>query len=192
MKDGEQFLDLGCCFGQEIRKLIFDGAPSENLYGTDLRPDFYELGYELFRDRQTCKAMFFPSNVFEPNAERDALNGTISIVYAGAFFHLFDRPEQLQVARRVVSLLAPRPGTLILGRQVGNVTPGRFEHGTNSGGWMYRHNEQSWQQFWDEVGAETGTKWESWAELKMTARFQKPGFNEGGARQMYFAVRRVK
>lgn len=30
LKKGEKLLDLGCCFGQDIRKLVHDGAPSEN------------------------------------------------------------------------------------------------------------------------------------------------------------------
>ena len=30
LKKGERLLDLGCCFGQDIRKLVHDGVPSEN------------------------------------------------------------------------------------------------------------------------------------------------------------------
>jgi hypothetical protein len=44
VKNGENFLDLGCCLGQEIRKLVFDGAPSVNTYGSDLHGEFISVG----------------------------------------------------------------------------------------------------------------------------------------------------
>lgn len=30
LKNEQRLLDLGCCFGQDIRKLVHDGVPSEN------------------------------------------------------------------------------------------------------------------------------------------------------------------
>jgi ubiquinone/menaquinone biosynthesis C-methylase UbiE len=58
LKDGQAFLDIGCCFGQVIRKLVYDGVPSENIYGADFREDFIELGHELFRDKATLRTKF--------------------------------------------------------------------------------------------------------------------------------------
>ena len=191
VKAGEKLLDLGCFCGQEMRKLILDGAPSENLYGTDLRPEFFDIGYELFLDREKCKSTFIAANIFEPSPELEALNGTISVVYAGAFFHLFDRPQQLQLAKRIAALVTAQPGSMVLGRQVGNVNPGLYEHATNENGKMFRHNEQSWKELWEEAGNETGTKWDVWAELRMTRRYAKLGLNQDGARQMHFCVRRI-
>jgi hypothetical protein len=43
VKNGEQYLDLGCCVGQDIRKLVSDGAPSENTYGSDLKASFWDI-----------------------------------------------------------------------------------------------------------------------------------------------------
>jgi 2-polyprenyl-3-methyl-5-hydroxy-6-metoxy-1,4-benzoquinol methylase len=51
LKKGDKFLDLGCCFGQEIRQLISDGVPAENCYGSDLRQEFIDLGYDRVQDR---------------------------------------------------------------------------------------------------------------------------------------------
>lgn len=191
LKHGEKLLDLGCCFGQEMRKLILDGAPPENLFGTDLRQDFFDLGYDLFLDRETFKSTFIAADIFEPSPQLEAVNGKVSFVYAGAFFHLFDRPEQLQIAKRMASLLSTQPGSMVLGRQVGNVNPGRYEHKTNSDGFMFRHDEQSWKELWEEAGRETDTKWDVWVELVMRSRFMVPGQNQTGARQMNFCVKRV-
>ncbi|CZR57363.1 uncharacterized protein PAC_07252 [Phialocephala subalpina] len=46
----QTLLDIGCCFGQDIRMYAFRGAPTQNLYGVDLYPEFLGLGYELFND----------------------------------------------------------------------------------------------------------------------------------------------
>lgn len=202
LKDGEQFLDLGCCFGQEIRQLIADGAPPENLHGSDLRQEFVGLGYELFpdREREGRKISWHLANVFDDAdpAWKD-ITGKISIIYTGAFFHLFDRDEQLAVAKRVVSLLKPEPGVLLLGRQVGNDNPGTFSASGYSGEKeRFRHNVQSWTELWNEVGEATGSKWKvdgvldlfnvgpTDPEKKLTdLRLEKD------ARRLKFVVRRV-
>lgn len=36
LKSGGKFLDVGCMFAQDSRKLVYDGAPPEAVYGTDL------------------------------------------------------------------------------------------------------------------------------------------------------------
>lgn len=36
LKDGARYLDVGCCLGQDIRKLVADGVPSAHLYGVEL------------------------------------------------------------------------------------------------------------------------------------------------------------
>lgn len=122
---------MGCCFGQEIRRLAADGAPSENLYGSDLRPEFFELGYEFFRDRDTLKSKFIAADIFDPNSALKELDGKIDILYAGSFLHLFGYEQQLEVSIRIAKLLKEKPGSLLVGRQVGNVEAGEKPHRTN-------------------------------------------------------------
>ena len=53
LRAGATFCDVGCCFGQEIRHLVFyGGIDFTQLYGFDLEQEFVEMGYELFRDRE--------------------------------------------------------------------------------------------------------------------------------------------
>lgn len=123
----------------------------------------------------------------------------MSIVYTGSFFHLFNHEEQFDVAKRVVQLLTPEKGTMIVGRQVGNTNAGEFNaEGFPGEKRRFRHNPKTWTEFWDEVGEATGTKWKVEAELdpygigfggsegKLTALR-----NEDGARRMRFVVTRV-
>ena len=55
LRSGESLLELGCGLGQEIRRMVVDGAPSENISGADLQQPFIEYGYGLFNDRATLK-----------------------------------------------------------------------------------------------------------------------------------------
>src|SRR5437667_8984829 len=83
LQNGQKFIDLGCCFGQEIRKLAVDGAPQENMYGMDLRREFIDLGYDLFLDKATLQSeMVGEVDVFdEGNSALKKVEGEIDIVY---------------------------------------------------------------------------------------------------------------
>ncbi|KAK7727414.1 hypothetical protein SLS57_002886 [Botryosphaeria dothidea] len=161
VKNGEKILDIGCCFGQELRKLAHDGAPVSSLYGSDIRPEFLSLGHTLFLDEATLPLdpHFLAADILSPSALSATplapLASRISIVHASSFFHLFPRADQLRAALRLVELLVPEPGATVVGRQVGSPEPGpRGEHGR----WM--HDAASWRALWDEVGESTGSRWE--------------------------------
>ncbi|KAJ4463391.1 hypothetical protein C8J55DRAFT_531995 [Lentinula edodes] len=58
------FLDIGCCFGNDIRKAIEDGFPAQNVIASDLRPDFWNFGHQLFNtDPKTFPVTFVPGDV---------------------------------------------------------------------------------------------------------------------------------
>lgn len=196
LKSGDQkYLDLGCCFGQDIRRLVADGAPAENCYGSDLKLDFMQLGYELFKDKNTLKAGFIAGDVFDQKSLTQELDGQIDIIHTAAFFHLFDLEGQKQIARRVVRLLKPLKGSLLVGRQVGNVTSGQFPHRTNPCQSMYRHNPESWKQMWKDIGEETGTQWDVQAQLLdwagVGSETATPSWNAPGTKRIQFSVRRL-
>ena len=191
----QKYLDLGCCFGQDIRRLVKDGAVAENLYGADLRLDFIQLGYKLFLDSETLKSSFIEGDVFDPDSKLTDLEGQIDVLHTAAFFHLFGLEDQKKVARRVVKLLKPQKDSLLVGRQVGNIKGGEFPHRTNPSQIMYRHNAQTWQQLWNDIGHETGTEWHVHVDLfklpdGAVAR-DGPSWLHEDARQMRFSVRRL-
>lgn len=155
----ENFLDLGCCFGQEIRRLVHDGAPSSHLWGADLRPEFFELGYKLFQDKETLKSTFIAADIFDPESPLKNLVGKIDIIYAGSFLHLFNYQDQLRVCKRIVEILKEKKGSVVLGRQAGSIVAGERVHRTNTAQSMFRHNAESFKKMWQEVGEATGTKW---------------------------------
>jgi SAM-dependent methyltransferase len=188
---GETFLDLGCAFAQDLRRLVADGVDSRQCYGSDLLLDLINLGYELFHDRDTLKSEFIAADIFDLESPLKQIHGNIDIINASSFFHLFSRDEQLQIARQCVKIMRPKAGSLLVGRHraqvVGGDTTGNF--GPSS---KYWHSAESWTQFWAEIAAETGVKFD--VDVVMTGeRFEvleappKPG----QAVSMSFSVRRL-
>ncbi|KAI9701332.1 MAG: hypothetical protein M1820_006554 [Bogoriella megaspora] len=185
VKDGQRFLDLACCFGQILRKMNFDGAPASNLYGSDLRQDFIELGFDLFLDKSTFGAKFLVADAFETDTELTELEGTIDIIHSSSFFHLFDRETQVKLGKRIVSLLKPEKGSLLFGRQVGWLDRREKPHPNESNRVIHRHNPETWADLWEQIGNETGTQWKTGSEMLAS------GTEVENTRMHRFTVRRL-
>jgi SAM-dependent methyltransferase len=166
VKGGEKLLDLGCCFGHILRQLAFDGAPAANLTGADLRPEFIELGYELFRDKDTFGAHFVTGDILNPtDAGLATLDNKIDIVHTASFFHLFGWDDQVKIGERVVRFFKPGAKAVILGRQSARREPVSVEVWRESGEKKYHHNVATLQHLWDVIGEKTGTKWKVTGQL---------------------------
>jgi hypothetical protein len=188
------FLDIGCCIAQDIRKLVRDGAPSKNTYGTDLKPVFMDIGYDLFLDRDTLQTTFIGADLFDESEASGlkVLENKVNIIHAAFFFHLFDLAGQTQAVRRVLKLFKDEVGCLLVGRQLGRIESGVFDMG------KFRHNAESFKKMWEDVGKETGTEWrvEAWlGEEDLWAKSQGEGleakFVPPGSRLLNFAVERI-
>lgn len=154
VKQGDKFLDLACAFGHVARNLVYDGAPQENIISSDLRPEFWELGYQLFRDRDTFHGEFRQADIFDPTCLED-YNGKIDILHTSAFFHLFDLERQKKVVGVLLRLLSTKPGTTIFGRQAGNTVPEFRKHPWRpSDCGLYAHNAESFKSMFKEVAGE--------------------------------------
>ena len=206
----ETFLDVGCCLGQDLRKLAYDGVPSTRLYGLDRDARFIGLGYELFRDRHRFGAHFanadlmaqtvdtnpalFSTVLSDPGrnpsymvsatstdplstlSSPDKVNPAIpptalstlttlsppsprapSIILANSFFHLYSLSEQKLLAHRLLSILRPTKGALLLGRQVGSAVAGEYPSISDSPtATRFAHDKESFHAFWKEIARETG------------------------------------
>ncbi|EPE03076.1 methyltransferase domain-containing protein [Ophiostoma piceae UAMH 11346] len=149
-----KFLDIGCCLGQDVRKLIHDGAPSSTVVGAELNPAFLEIGYDLFKD-QDCVTMLALNILDDPPL---ALKGTFTSVQLGMILHLFTWDEQVAAFRNTIQLLQAHTGVRIFGQATGNLdgTPTASVHGTRA---TFKHNGESFRRLVEQVSATTGTNW---------------------------------
>ena len=154
VKDSATVLDLGCALGQDLRRLAADGAPSENMYASDLRPELWEIGYDLFRDRDTMKARFIQADIFDSNTPLRDLNGKMDIIFACQFLHLFSWKKQFEALKKIVDM--SRLGTCLVGYQVGRVDPVELQR---PWGVLFYHDVDSFNELWRQVAEETGTRW---------------------------------
>jgi SAM-dependent methyltransferase len=191
LKEGASLLDLGCCFAQDLRKLVHDGAPSENLWGAELKGDFLELGYELFLDRETLKAHFLEADIFDTEGPLKQLEGKMDLMQVGLFLHLFDLEGQTKACERIVALMKPEKGALIVGQQIGSLKPGPMEVG--SGSKMYKHNVETFENMWREVGEKTGSKWKVSANTDggLGINQEKRKWDDPETRRLVFEIERI-
>jgi len=190
LEEGQRLLDMACCFGQEIRQLVADGAPSENIYGCDLRKEYISLGYKLFGDGDRLQSHFLTADIFDESSPLTDMRGSFDMVYAGSFFHLFDYDDQLKVSTAVARLLRPKKGSMIVGRQIGAVNPGQQNHRTNPAGRMFRHNPESLRQMWQKIGDDLGVIFDVDAALH-TLSDDHFGFHNDDTRRIRFVIRRA-
>ena len=162
LKNGQNFLDVGCCMGQDLRRLALDGVPTTNMYATDVVEDFWEVGYDLFRDRDTMNAHFVKVDILDANSALAALHGNFDVVHVALVLHLFGWAKQLEVCRQLV--LLSKIGTAVLGCQVGSNDAGEMACGWAENP-VFWHNVESFKEMWRVVEEDTRTRWTVKASL---------------------------
>ena len=150
--------------GQDLRRLVADGAPSRNMYAADIESEFWDLGYVLFRDRPTLGVSFLQADVFDPTSALARLKGKVDIVYIGSFLHLWEWQRQVRAARMIMGLT--RPGALVIGCQLGRVKGHEVRTGWKNGGKTYfMHDGETIKRLWNEASDLTNTEWEVDSEI---------------------------
>lgn len=204
---GPLFLDVGACLGQDVRKLIHDGAPASSVAGAELSATFIRLGYELFRDSPEdvvmVQADILASLGREAEGEEGAaasplaqFRGRLRVVQLGMILHLFTWEEQLIAFENAIALLRDEPGVLIIGQATGNldgvVTQTLTVGGANKG--TCKHNVESFKRLIKDVEARTGTQWAVQAELDegLSVHDGKRTWDDPKTRRLLFELERVR
>lgn len=186
------YVDLGCCFGQDLRQLVLDGVPSSQLIGLDIESPLIDLGYELFLDHGTLDSKFVVVDIFKgaqsaPWTELVARGA--DVVHCSAFFHLFPLPQQIDAAKIIAKVV--KKGGIIVGRQSGSVKPTEVP-AVKAGTTSFRHDISTLTEMWENVGVETGTKWKvegSLDEVGLQTRI-KNAVEDENSRRVLFTITR--
>jgi SAM-dependent methyltransferase len=164
LQRGDSLLDIGCFVGQDLRRLVFDGAPATNLFGVDI-VNHWDVGYELFRDNAKFSAKFIETDILNPNEDLKALTGKMDIISVTHVLHQWEFEGQLAAAKQLS--LYSRPGTIVIGYQVGRVEGSTLKSGEIGSSYQNMlHDLGSWKEMWHKVGEATGTKWTSDTKLR--------------------------
>jgi len=165
-------LDIGCCFGNDLRKVCADGWPVQNAVASDLRQGYWDFGHELFKSTpETFPATFVGGDAFSnrmiaprtisrdppttPRPELKSLKsltplqGHVSAIHAHSFFHLFDEKKQQELALRLATLISPLPGSIIFGSHIGLPKMGKQIDEIDST--MFCHSPESWRALWEGI-----------------------------------------
>ena len=163
LQGGECLLDVGCFLGQDLRRLVADGAPSDRLYAVDI-VNHWDLGYEMFRDRHAFTAHYIEADILYPNAALSALRGSVNIISITHVLHQWEWDDQVKALEQLTRLT--NPGAMVIGFQVGSVGVKERPATGLAKSAAYWHDPLSFQTIWGQVGRQTGTSWSCVAELK--------------------------
>jgi SAM-dependent methyltransferase len=194
LKAGGRFLDVGCCLAQDLRKLAFDGAPSGSLYGAELLAPYFDLGYDLFRDRHSLEAHFVQADILDdgPDSPLEPLRGSMDVVHLGMVLHVFSWEEQRQALERCVELLRPQRGALIVGQAVGHAV-GKSSP-SHEGRYSFKHSDASFKKLFGEIEQRTGVRFECRARIDEglgVGNGKRKWDGDAQTRRLYFEVERL-
>jgi SAM-dependent methyltransferase len=125
-----KWLEVGCAFGTDVRKVIVDGWSEEGMYCLDVNDGYWNLSLELFGDgpkgpnkKLNVHTVF--ANITEiPDAE--ILNvlprGEFSVASVAAVLHVLARDDSEALLKKLFDVLL-KPGGLMFGTAVGAEEP---------------------------------------------------------------------
>ena len=156
-------MDVGCFIGQDLRKLVYDGAPSNNMYGVDI-VSHWDVGYSMYHDKDTFAAKFIEADMLsDDNPELMKLKGKMDVIEISAVMHQWDWDMQVKAASKLVAF--SKPGSMVVGYQMGNME-GKQLLNKSMKLVQWRHDPKSFEKMWNQVGKDTGTTWETKAWLR--------------------------
>ena len=96
-KADDKFLDVGCCFGQDIRKLLVDGSSAGHIYGLGKERGPVDLWYYLFRNRNIPSSTIIVADTSNPNSDLYKLRSKMNILFLSPFYNSRTRNIRLKL-----------------------------------------------------------------------------------------------
>ena len=138
-----------------MRLLAAEGCYSSQMYASDINRELWDLGYDLFKDREDMLAKFIQADILNADSDLNQLKGQADIIMVNQVLHLFDWKKQVAAIKQIVNL--SKPGSLVVGYQRAQVPAREVER---PWGRMYLHDHESFQRIWSTVASETSSGWE--------------------------------
>ncbi|SCZ90475.1 BZ3500_MvSof-1268-A1-R1_Chr1-3g02013 [Microbotryum saponariae] len=178
LADGHQdrsviLIDAGCCMGTDIRSLVAEGFPADQLLGTDLDDRFLALGYKLFMDEPSSPStpaflagdLFSTSFLAAPAADASTSTSASPAPALNSLTSLTPLLGRAQLAHKLFALLSRTAGSTVFGSQLGSSIaslrdryrlPENTDPEAEDQAWC--HSPESWKKLWADLSEESGVK----------------------------------
>ncbi len=156
--------------------------------------EFLPLAARFFRDGDRLPAeQFIPVGLLDrEDARLSRLEGKVDIAQLSLVLHIWGWDGQVEACKRVVELLRPEKGSMIVGQSLGHVDG--EEAAGRSGHTIFKHNTETFSEMWREIGRATSTEWHVQASLEGGVDAAEPGgrwWYGPGTRRLTFIVQRL-
>ncbi|KAI9031108.1 hypothetical protein DFJ74DRAFT_702140 [Hyaloraphidium curvatum] len=158
-----RWLEVGCAFGADVRKLVLDGWPAAQVHCLDVTRGYWDLGLRLFGDAGTLACPTAFGNILEdaffppspPPGFADPLpRRAFAVVSVAAVLHVLAKEDVEGLLSRIFEHLMA-PGGLLLGSCVGTaVEDGQswWETPDGTGRPRFLHSGASLRRLLEKVG----------------------------------------
>ena len=116
--------DIGCCFGQDIRRLILDGIPPDMIYAIDVTPGYWQAGLRLYNDKErnnhdiaSVKTLFCDLCAEEEEGGDVLEPASFDCIVLKYVFHVLSFVQATRLIHRMAKML--KPGGFVMGVCVG-------------------------------------------------------------------------
>jgi hypothetical protein len=128
VEDDFKLLELGCCFGTDARKMLFDGLQQHKLTVSDLHDFYWNVGEQiLFRDDlKSVESVFVDFSVpwkdLEPETQ-ERFTARFDVITAMAILHVLAAEQCLTFLQNAYLCLKPKNNSTLLGYCAGSTQP---------------------------------------------------------------------
>lgn len=164
-----RYLEAGCAFGTDVRRLILDGWPAEQIWALDVHDGYWKYGLELYGDGPDAEdgkqlkahAVFgnilkdeFFSPVPNPSVPEPLPRDSFSVISLAAVLHVLAREDSVGLLTRLHDHFI-KPGGFIFGSCVGtNVEEGEewWETPDGTGRKRFLFSEGALKRLMESIG----------------------------------------
>lgn len=156
-----RILDLGTCFGQEVRGLIQSGVDPSQITASDLLPNYWNAGKDLFLDNMeevaNLRGLNQTQTLFGDWATpitcgdiTDNLENYFDVIICWAVFHVLSKEQVDFMIRRIFRVL--KPGGILIGSCRGARESKEWVKTPDSLSRRYLHNASSLAKAFESAG----------------------------------------
>jgi len=165
LQSSKKVIDLGCCFGQEVRQLILEGISTKDIYAADIHDGYWNAGREFFMDNLSHLSTKLDgiTTIFEDFAKPypltndytdrvvDSLANNFEAVICQMVFHVLTKEQTENLTKRMGDML--KNGGILIGSCVGSREEAACSGTTPKGdGLRYIHSLKSLKELLNEHG----------------------------------------